>query len=187
MKNVILCLIGAAVVAYCDQTVWSYDLTQLPDGWSYTGGWQFDSTGSHVYIQIWSDITGTNSIYTETLLIPEGTDSLTLFIPQFVSGGCNDGFAIARVKVTLNGGASQTVWEEVWYDSYGENSDPITVGLDVSPGDSLSFYFGCDVCVVGSYGAGSIFWNLWDLELVLHGDIQPLPAVTWGEIKSCFQ
>jgi hypothetical protein len=91
---------------------------------------------------------------------------------------------MARVKVSLNGGASQTVWQEVWYDDSGENFDPISVGLDVSPGDSLSFYFGCDVTVVGSYGGGSLFWHLWDLELVLHGDIQELSAVTWAGIKS---
>ncbi|RKZ03381.1 hypothetical protein DRQ21_06025 [Candidatus Fermentibacteria bacterium] len=183
MKLTILVLMLFYSLMYCDQTVWSYDLTTLPEGWSSTGGWEFDSTGAHIYIQaIGAD--GNHSIYTEMLYVPEGTDSVTLSVPQYIHGGGSDGAAYASFTVNLNEEDPLTLWSHTWYDTWGTDSEPIVESVVVAPGDSLSFYFGCDVFAYGSFGFAELWWYLNDLELVLHGDIQVLKNVSWGLLKT---
>lgn len=186
MKLSILCLAVFYALIYCDQTVWSYDLTTLPDGWSSTGGWEFDSTGAHIDIEAMGGIRGNHSIYTEMLFVPEGADSLTLFAPQYISGGGSDGAAYSFLKVNLNEEEPFTLWGYSWYDSFGTYTQPIVAGVDVVPGDSLSFYFGCDVFAYGSFGWADLYWHICDLELVLHDDIQVLNGVSWGLLKTLY-
>ena len=187
MKLSIACVAILLFTAYGDQTVWSYDLTTLPGGWSSTGGWEFDSTGAHVALEAIGGDRGNHSIYTEMLYIPDGTDSLTLFVPQYISGGGSDGAAYASFKVNLNEGEPVTLWSRTWYDTYGSDTEPIVESVDVEPGDSLSFYFGCDVMAYGSFGHAVLYWQMCDLELVLHGNIQELSPLSWGAIKALYQ
>ncbi len=186
MKLTILCLIAFLPLIYADQTVWSYDLTVLPDGWSSTGGWEFGPGGAYIDIEALGGKLGNHSIYTEVIHVPEGTDSLTLFAPQYVHGASTDGVAYARFKVNLNDEEPLTLWSQTWYDASGTDTQPIVEGLSVAPGDSLSFYFGCDVVAYGSFGWAGLYWYICDLELVLHGDIQALDCVSWGFLKTLY-
>lgn len=57
----------------------------------------------------------------------------------------------------------------------------------VVPGDSLSFTFHAEITAVGSMGYAELYWQMCDLELVLHGDIQALNSASWGALKAVFR
>lgn len=186
MKLIIICFVAILPLVYADQTVWSYDLTVLPDGWSSTGSWKFGDRGAIINIESGLANYGNHSIYTEVIHIPYGTDSLTLFAPQFFQGSSNQGAVYARLIVNLNDDLPLMLWGHSWINTSGTDTQPIIEGLCVTPGDSLSFYFGCDANPFGVTGWASLSWYISELELVLHEDIQVFDGVSWGLLKTLY-
>lgn len=187
MRYSVLLFALLAVGASADQTVWSYDLTALPDGWSSSSAWEFDSIGAHIELYAMGKLWYPSCIFTEVLVVPEGADSFTIQVPQYCVGGGSDGAAVYRLYLNLNQEEPLLLWGHNFCNSWSSDTEPIIEGAAISPGDSLSFTFHADVSAVGSMGYAQLYWQMCDLELILHGDIQSLNPISWGSLKSFFR
>jgi len=195
-----LALLALASGVQADALLWFEDLTMPPPGWSY---WGFDFTpfGAHLYVI--SDyfpnrhcgagdpapLTFVGSMYTETVLVPDGLDSLVIHVPQTVnlSAGGEIISASVTLAVYINGEGSPLYQRSVYEymadsrDSYADSLPLHYSIVDVSSGDEVCFRFYAES--TGYSGSTTINWKLWDAQLVGFGDLA-FRSESWATIKA---
>lgn len=174
-----------------DEILWSYDLMELPQGWTHEG-FTFDSSGASTYIYDWhfgSTRSITNWLQSSEIIIPSGCDSLVINVSQHAiiqiyADGSGHGTVELKAKVNSS-------WHTVWIrelSCYG-TSDTLndsTVIHETVPGiqagDIVQFRFEATGNAVW-YSDVYVWWWLWDASLTAYGEIS-LEQCTWAEIKS---
>lgn len=183
MSRVILLLLLQAV-SFGDQVLWEYDLTEVPPGWGYSADWEFTSEGMSVFFDCYMGGYKNENAYTGLVMVPMGTDSLTLAIDQLYIARTG-GYASVHASIYIN--VNGQGWDRIWYKT-GEQIDSTAVFeliTEVNGGNILRFR-------LEGAGGGVEFssfyldWTLRDLVLTAHGDIQSLNSRTWAKIKSLF-
>lgn len=182
----LLFLLLLSFTLFADDTVWNYDLTYLPDGWSTDSNWVFTPTGASISIYA----AGNNyehdegSIYTATIMIPDNCDSVIIHADQEIfSGYQGEGGASAMLRYCYN--------DQVWHSNYiggPITTDPIHLSIPPIPGQGLTFWFHATVSggSFNHYGMGSVDWDVSDLTLTFYGDAMAFSQSTWAGIKTTF-
>jgi len=171
-------------VAFADQILWDYSLTEPPPGWTYDEDWECNADGMSILLDQYMGGIKNENVYTGLALTPMGTDSLTLSISQIYNGYKSDYANVgASIYLSVNG----TNWNRIWH-TFGTQVDSTGVyeTIDgVIPGDLVAFR----ICASGAGIEGESYyldWTLGDLVLTAHGNIQALDQQTWAKIKSLF-
>jgi len=100
-------------LAIADEVVWSYDLMELPPGWTHEG-FSFDSSGAHTYIYNWHSGSARALTYwleSDEIKVPSGWDSLVIDISQHVTIQSlgSSGFGTVEHQARVN-----SIWYTVW-------------------------------------------------------------------------
>ena len=187
MKNyiiVVLMFLPSAVLG--DTIVWDHNLTYLPEGWSATSDWNFNSNGAELDIYT-SDPYGYESgdLFTEWIMIPDNCDSILLHVQQDLYAlGLGEGSSCAILKYRND----DMEWHQL---SIGApfTTDPIHVTVPPYSGQGLCFWFHGSVSggSYNHYGSGDLDWELHDLSLTFYGDNLELESTTWASIKSSLE
>lgn len=193
-------LLALASGVQADALLWFEDLTTPPLGWTY---WGFDFTpfGAHLYEIVDyfpnsppgaggpAPLMVVGSMYTDTVLVPDGIDSLVLHVPQTLNlyAGGESIFAYATLVVYING-VDSTLYNrgvvEYMADSRDSYADSLPLHhsiVDVAPGDEVCFRFYSSS--TGWSGSATINWKLWDAQLVGFGDLA-FRSESWAAIKA---
>lgn len=195
-----LALLALAGGAQADALLWFEDLTTPPPGWSC---WGFDFTpwGAHLYEIVDyfpnrppgaggpAPLIFVGSMYTDTVLVPDGIDSLVIHVPQTLnlSVGGESISASATLAVFINGEESALYQRSVYEymadsrDSYADSLPLHYSIVDVSSGDEVYFRFYSES--FGWSGSATINWKLWDAQLVGFGDLA-FRSESWAAIKA---
>lgn len=183
------CLILSSISAYADQVLWSYPLDQLPPGWSVTGGeWTFEPDGVHSLAEAAAFETQWNELLSEQLVIPPGTDSISISAQQHsVTWETQAGntFSFTRMVLFINGGSNI-----YWNVSQNQtDSLPIFVVPPAAAGDTLTVQL---LCVATSFPdppfpppgelQATADFHIWDFVVTAYGNLD-LEAVTWASLK----
>jgi len=196
-------ILFTAFTAASDEVIWSYDLTELPEGWDcqeFTfseAGANTDLEGSFVPDSGQTITFPYNAfLLSEILIVPPGLDSLVIDVSQYaylaayVWGDSQSTEGIASASVRLNMEKNGWISTELWYRSAYTYSTPDIVTdslpihvaiLDVSQGDLIRFRFHAHIN--GFYGSAEVDWTLWDAQLTAYGTLPLIPR-TWSAIKS---
>lgn len=176
-------------LALGDATVWDYDLTYLPDGWSKTECWYFVSNGILLELEV-SNSTRSDSIITETVVIPDNCDSVILHCEQHLSLGVwsqHDNLtAYANVSYKLDSNPWESIYIRWWWN--GTTQQPLHLSVPPVSGNLLSFRFKGHASALSFPPYHNQFayvtWRLSNLTLTFYGDDLSLENTTWGDIKS---
>jgi len=177
-----------------DVVIWSYDLTELPEGWD-SQSFTFSEAGAYTHLEaVFTPDMGppyNSFLLSEIMIVPPGLDSLVIDVSQYAHLETHGltGFANACVQLDIEKNGWTPV--ELWYrisSSYTPTPDividslPIHVAiLDVSQGDIIRFRFHAHIN--GFYGVAEVNWTLWDAQLTAYGTLPLIPR-TWAAIKS---
>ena len=183
-RVILLLLLLLQAVSFADQVLWEYDLTEVPPGWGYSAEWEFTSEGMSVFFDCYMGGYMNESVLTGLVMVPMGTDSLTMAIDQLYIAWLG-GYASVHASIYIN--VNGQGWDSIWYLA-GQQIDSTAVFesiTEVDPADILRFRFEGGGGGV-EFSSFYLDWTLCDLVLTAHGDIQSLSSRTWAGIKSLF-
>jgi len=175
--------------AHADQVIWSYPLDQLPPGWSITEGeWTFGSEGAHSQAVAAAFETQWNELLSEQLVIPPGTDSISISAQQYSvtwETQAENTFSFTRMVLFING-SSNIYWN---VSQNQTDSLPIFVVPPAAAGDTLTVQL---LCVATSFPdppvpppgepQATADLHIWDFVVTAYGDLE-LEAATWASLK----
>ena len=181
----LISLLGLSLMSYGDEVIWSYDLTILPPGWQ-TDKFEFVSNGARYYSNVdWYNCINSTGfsdyLRTETVIIPDGLDSLVLIVPQYLHLIANSQYwGSAHAKTTIDAYVDyvkQCLWSQE-VNSMGlwdELTDTTTIHEVVTGLNSdQSVYFEFIGYQSGWEGWTLIDWRLFNAQLIGYGDLNLL-------------
>lgn len=197
-----LCILAFFANPLQAETLWEWDFTETPAGWTWTDSWDFSDTGANLYYHLWN--------YTETYS-PEQLCSPDLSIPASAAGkeldisfwhsfdfrcGVYDGYLWTWVetRVILNSDTSYAYdyygheigQMHVW--SYHEASDTGSHSVTIGPVQQddtfkIEFYF---FYSENGYYQNYCYMDWLITDLKVEESNIGLSRYTWGSIKSGF-
>jgi hypothetical protein len=190
-----LCILSSSYA----ETLWFWDLTEEPSGWSHGDYWDFTDSGANLYYSDTNILNLTTSLFSNDLYLPpsvEGKDLNISFTHSLDYLGTVYDFEMwtdIEARVFLNSDISyvyaynEYVYAPVhWWDSlYTEDFGEKTLLLNsVHEGDLLSIEFYFRTQYSGVINTTFIDWTITDLTVETVST--SLEQHTWGSIKNSF-
>jgi len=189
MRTCLAILPALFAIARADQVLWSYPLTELPPGWTVTEGvWSFEADGAHSDAYVEAFQIDWNVLFSDTLVLPPGTDSISISASQYSVTWETDAtstFSFNRMVLLINGVGG------IYWNVSGNvtSSDPIFVVPLAAAGDTVVVQL---VCGASSYPdpplpppgqpQATADLHIWDFVVTAYGNLG-LDQATWGAIK----
>ena len=177
----LVCSVSATLA---DQILWQYYLDEIPPGWTAQYHWFFNPEGMRCKLGHTGPGYEYYDVLTDTLVVPEGTDSLTLSVQQEYSAW----EYLASIGAYIHYWTDTTSWVTLW-ELTGSGNDSIPIFESISSlavGTEITFRFRGAASSGSQYASAELDWLLYGLILTAHGDIQGLTPSTWGAIKASF-
>ena len=181
------------------ETLWFWDLTEEPSGWSHGDHWDFSASGANLYYYDTNILNLTTSLSSNDLYLPpsvEGKDLNISFTHSLDYLGTVYDFEIwtdIEARVFLNSDTSYVYayneyvcapvhwWDSLYTEDYGEKTLLLN---SVQEGDTLSFEFYFRTLYSGVINTTFIDWTITDL--TVETVTSALESNTWGSIKNSF-
>lgn len=192
MKVTALFLVFASICAA--DTIWNWDMTELPSGWTADEYWDFSTTGTHSYVEASTSgpysVSQTALMCSDTLTVPEYLDTIVVCITDdwnwsgWWTLGESNCYIWFRLKFVS--GLYQTI--EFDSHSWGFDRSPFlsrTAEVQVPVQGGEEFWLDFKSSASASYGAGAeMAWNIENL-FITDNSSTSLGSCTWAEIKRC--
>ena len=195
----LICAVSILSSSYAE-TLWFWDLTEEPSGWSHGDYWDFGDMGANLYFYDTNIYPGiTTSLLSNDLYLPssvEGNDLNISFTHSLDYLGTVYDFEMwtdIEARVFLNSDISYVYayneyvcapihcWDSLYTEDYGEKTLLLN---SVQEGDTLSFEFYFRTQYSGVINTTFIDWTITDLT------VETVPSAlesnTWGSIKNSF-
>ncbi len=201
-KFFLICVFCILSSSYAE-TLWFWDFTEEPSGWSHGDHWNYTADGASLYYYdpLYSKrLVGlTTSLLSQDFILPpsvEGNNLMISFTHALTYMGViweQPMWTDIEVRVFLNSDTSYAyAYNEYtegvifWYDTLStEDYGQITLLLSqVEPGDDLSFEFYFNTYLYGVINSTFIDWTITDLTVETVSTA--LEQDTWGSIKQSF-
>jgi hypothetical protein len=187
MKMLACLLFGVFLAAFSEELVlWEYDFHTLPPDWEASWYWEFTvEYGAYLNVSFGGTsgcAGGAFGSYNTCAILPEGTDSVTIYADQVLSLTHYIDWSYAEVCISRDQGSN---WEQIFYETsdYG-TSDPLMLTLtDVQGGDSLQIEFN-GIAYGSMYGGSTVSWRLENFVLTAFGEALQMDQTSWGAIKA---
>ncbi len=192
----VLCILSSSYA----ETLWFWDLTEEPSGWSHGDHWDFTDSGANLYYYNTQGISGlTTSLISNDLYLPPSVEGKDLSISFTHSldylGRVYDQpmWTDIEARVFLNSDTSCAYayndyvyagvhsWDSLYTEDYGEKT---LVLNSVHEGDLLSIEFYFHTLIYGAINSTFIDWTITDLTVETVST--SLEQHTWGSIKNSF-
>ncbi len=175
-------------------TIWSWDMTELPSGWTADEYWNFNTTGAHSYVSASTSgpysVSQTSQMFSDTLTVPDSLDMIIVCITDdwSWSGWWTTGESNCSIWFSLESLSGTCYLIEFDSHSWGFDHSVFgsrTVQVEVPISGGEEFYLDINSNASSSYGAfAEMTWNIESL-FITDGSGTSLEHSTWAEIKRC--
>ncbi len=176
------------------ETIWNWDMTELPSGWTANEYWDFTAAGAHSYVSALTSgpysVSQTAQMFSDTLTVPDSLNMIIVCITDnwSWSGWSTTGESNCFIWFRLISLSGTTYTIE--FDSHSWGFDQSIFGsrtaqVEVPIAGGEKFYLKFYSNASSSYGAfASMTWDIESLYITDSGGTS-LERRTWAEIKSC--
>ncbi len=176
-----------------DAIIFETDFQSLPEGWYAGTQWTFGDDGavSHRTDPVWEDVlfTRINGDELRIYFIPDGTDSVLVEIPYYISVNNSEvsGGAQFEISATIGSSTDTRIFNiDVWQAGYYVYEGTVEYVFHREGSGWLGFFIsstgGCEP------GCGiTAHWEIHGITVTVFGDDLDLAPLTWASVKSTFQ
>ncbi|MBD3278678.1 MAG: hypothetical protein GF388_10285 [Candidatus Aegiribacteria sp.] len=188
-------LLGVLVASGSAVTLWEWDLSQLPSGWTANEYWIFNSSGAHSFVSATayggSSEYESSSMVSDTMIVPFGVDTIvvSLISDWEYDGWWTTGESTCSLWFSIDelGGDYHLVEFDSHGWGFGDGSGTTrSATVEIPLPSGTPFYLDFHSSAGASYGAHAHM--AWDISEVWITDTDgtAMNRSTWGEIKTVF-
>ena len=178
--------------SFADAVIYETDFQSLPEDWYAGTQWTFGNDGavSHRTDPVWEDVLFTRDSSDEMKIyfVPDGTDSILVEIPYYISVNNSEVSGSAVFEIYAHIGPStdtRIFYQNVWQAGYYVFEGTVEYVFHREGSGWLGFFIsstgGCEP------GCGiTAHWEIHGITVTVFGEDLDLAPLTWASVKSTF-